>query len=90
MTLWPVQLQHHRPPSSTKFADDTVVVARPPVTMRRPTLDDIANLSLWCQDNSLMLSLSKTKELIVAFRMTSEYLGFFTRHRGFMGLLWGG
>jgi len=31
-------------------------------------LEEVANLSLWGQDNSLMLHVSKTKELIGDFR----------------------
>jgi len=35
-------------------------------------LEEVANLSLWCQDNSLMLNVSKTKQLIVDFRRTQQ------------------
>jgi len=36
-------------------------------------LEEVANLSLWFQDNSLMLNVSKTKELIVDFRRTLQH-----------------
>jgi len=35
-------------------------------------IEEVANLSLWCQDNSLMLNVFKTKELIVDFRRTTS------------------
>jgi len=41
-------------------------------------LEEIANLSLWCQDNTLMLNASKTKELIVDFRRTQQHLRTYT------------
>ena len=34
-------------------------------------LEEVANLSLWCQDNSLMLNVSKT--MIVDFRRTLQH-----------------
>jgi len=46
-------------------------------------LEEVANPSLWCQDNSLMLNVSKTKELIMDFRGLAH-------HWGLMGLLWRG
>jgi len=48
-----------------KFADDTVVVS---TNDEKAYLEEVATLSLWCQDNSLMLNVSTTKELIVDFR----------------------
>jgi len=50
------------------FANDTVVVGLISSNNEKDYLDD--NLSLWCQDNSLMLNVSKTKEGIVDFRRT--------------------
>jgi len=35
-------------------------------------LEEVANLSIWCQDNSLMLSVSKTKELIMDVRRSQH------------------
>jgi len=36
-------------------------------------LEEVANLSLWRQDNSLMLNVSKTKEQIADFRRTQQH-----------------
>jgi len=42
-------------------------------------LEKVANLSLWwCQDNSLMLNVSKTKELIVDCRRTQQHQSTYT------------
>jgi len=57
-----VQLQHYR-----QFADETVVVSLISSKDEKASLEEVANLSLWCQDNSLMLNVSKTKELLVEF-----------------------
>jgi len=65
--------QHHPTPSSFKFADDTLVVGLISGNNGKAYLEDVANLSLWCQDNSLMLNVSKTKELIVDFRRTLQH-----------------
>jgi len=48
-----------------KFVDDTVVVGLISSNDVKAYLEEVANPSLWCQDNSLMLNGSKTKELIV-------------------------
>jgi len=55
-----------------KFADDTVVVGLISGNDEKAHLEEVANLSLWCKDNSLMLNVSKTKELIVDFRRTQR------------------
>jgi len=55
---------------TVKFADDTAVVVLISGNDEKAYLEEVANLSLWCQDNSLMLNVSKTKELIVDFRRT--------------------
>jgi len=47
-----------------KFVDDTVV-GLISGNDEKAYLVEVANLSLWCQDNSLMLNVSKTNELIV-------------------------
>jgi len=54
-----------------KFADDTVVVLISG-NDEKAYREEVANLSLWCQDNSLMLNVSQTKELIVVFRRTQH------------------
>jgi len=52
---------------------DTVVVGLISDNIEKAYLEEVANLSLWCQDNSLMLNVSKTKELIVEFRRTLQH-----------------
>ena len=54
--------------SIVKFADDTVVVGLISDNDEKAYLEEVAGLTLWCQDNSLLLNVSKTKELIVDFR----------------------
>ena len=44
-----------------KFSDDTVEVGLISVNDEKAYLEEVANLSLWCQDNSLMLNLSKIR-----------------------------
>ena len=75
-----------------KFADDTVVVGLISGNDEKAYLEEAANLSLWCQDNSLMLNVCKTKELIVDFRRTQhqDNIRGLTHHWGLMGLLWRG
>ena len=51
-----------------KFADDTVVVGLISGNNEEAYRDEVEDLSLWCQKNSLILNISKTKELIVDFR----------------------
>jgi len=48
-----------------KFVADTVVVGLISGNNEKAYLEEVANLSLWCQDNSLMLNVYKTKQLIV-------------------------
>jgi len=54
------------------YADDTVVVGLISGNDGKAYLEEVAHLSLWCQDSSLMLNVSKTKELIVDFRRTQH------------------
>jgi len=71
-----------RPSSNTivKFADDTVVVVGLiSCNNEKAYQEEVANLSLWCQDNSLMLNVSKAKELIVDFRRTQQHQRTYTR-----------
>jgi len=56
-----------------KFADDTVLVGLISGNNEKAYLEEVANLSLWCQDNSLMLNVSKTQVLIVDFRRTRQH-----------------
>ncbi|KAK1806255.1 hypothetical protein P4O66_000131 [Electrophorus voltai] len=48
-----------------KFADDTVVVGLISDNDERAYLEEIKHLENWCQENNLLLNISKTKELIV-------------------------
>ncbi|KAK1797989.1 hypothetical protein P4O66_000750 [Electrophorus voltai] len=48
-----------------KFADDTVVVGLISDNDERAYLEEIKQLENWCQENNLLLNVSKTKELIV-------------------------
>ncbi|KAK1804699.1 hypothetical protein P4O66_003528 [Electrophorus voltai] len=48
-----------------KFADDTVVMGLISDNDKRAYLEEIKHLENWCQENNLLLNVSKTKELIV-------------------------
>ncbi|KAK1806141.1 hypothetical protein P4O66_000003 [Electrophorus voltai] len=48
-----------------KFADDTVVISLISDNDERAYLEEIKHLENWCQENKLLLNVSKTKELIV-------------------------
>ncbi|KAK1797996.1 hypothetical protein P4O66_000753 [Electrophorus voltai] len=48
-----------------KFADDTVVMGLISDNDERAYLEKIKHLENWCQENNLLLNVSKTKELIV-------------------------
>ncbi|KAK1785701.1 hypothetical protein P4O66_019042, partial [Electrophorus voltai] len=48
-----------------KFADDTVVMGLISDNNERAYLEEIKHLENWCQENNLLLNVSKTKELIV-------------------------
>ena len=58
--------------SIIKFADDTVVVGLISENNEKAYLEEVADLSLWCQDNSLLVNVTKTKELIVDFRRAQQ------------------
>lgn len=53
--------------SIVKFADDTAVVGLISDNIETAYLEEIRNLETWCQENNLLLNISKTKELIVDF-----------------------
>ncbi|KAK1796070.1 hypothetical protein P4O66_008861, partial [Electrophorus voltai] len=48
-----------------KFADDTVIMGLISDNNERAYLEEIKHLENWCQENNLLLNVSKTKELIV-------------------------
>ncbi|KAK1796262.1 hypothetical protein P4O66_009331 [Electrophorus voltai] len=48
-----------------KFADDTVVMGLISDNDQRAYLEEIKHLENWCQENNLLLNISKTKDLIV-------------------------
>jgi len=58
---------------SVNFVANTVVMGLLSGNNEMADLEEIAILSLWCQDNSLMLNLSKTKKLIVDLRRTLQH-----------------
>ena len=51
-----------------KFADDTTVLGLITDNDETAYREDVRDLAVWCQDNNLSLSVSKTKELIVDYR----------------------
>ncbi|KAF7708963.1 hypothetical protein HF521_018020, partial [Silurus meridionalis] len=55
-----------------KFADDTVVVGLINNNDETAYLQEVKNLERWCQENNLLLNISKTKELIVDFSTKRE------------------
>ncbi|KAF7696798.1 hypothetical protein HF521_005216, partial [Silurus meridionalis] len=57
-----------------KFADDTVVVGLISNNDETAYLQEVKNLERWCQENNLLLNVSKTKELIVYFSTKQERL----------------
>jgi len=66
----------------------TLVVGLISGNNEKADLEEVANLSLCCQDNSLMLNVSKTKELIFDFRRTQRQMT--STPLGLMVLLWRG
>ncbi len=62
----------HSSTSIVKFADDTVVLGLINNNDEAAYLDEIERLTSWCQDNCLILNVSKTKELIVDFRKRQQ------------------
>ena len=61
-------------PSNTivKFADDTVVVGQISKGDETAYRKEVEALEQWCQNNHLLLNVSKTKEVIVDFRKGRE------------------
>ena len=51
-----------------KYADDTVVLGNISNNDEEPYRKEIENVIQWCQDNFLVLNVTKTKEMIVDFR----------------------
>ncbi|KAK0152156.1 hypothetical protein N1851_006466 [Merluccius polli] len=68
MTVWPGSA----PTPSTPSVDDTVVVGLISNHDEKAYLEEVADLSLWCQDSSLLMNVPKTKELIVDFRRARQ------------------
>ncbi len=62
----------HSSTSIITFADDTVVLSLISNNDEAAYLDEVERLTSWCQDNSLSLNVSKTKELIVDFRKRQQ------------------
>ncbi|KAK1796912.1 hypothetical protein P4O66_000991 [Electrophorus voltai] len=55
-----------------KFADDTVVMGLISDNNERAYLEEIKHLENWCQENNLLLNVSKTKDLIVDYSKKQE------------------
>ncbi|KAK1805253.1 hypothetical protein P4O66_019595, partial [Electrophorus voltai] len=55
-----------------KFADDTVVMGLISDNDERAYLEEIKHLENWCQENNILLNVSKTKDLIVDCRKKQE------------------
>src|SRR4029434_5679915 len=51
-----------------KFADDTTIVGLITDNEESAYREEVDTLTTWCQDNILSLNISKTKEMIVAYR----------------------
>ena len=51
-----------------KFADDTTAVRLINDNNGPAYREEVRDLAVWCQDNSLSLNVSKTKQLIVDYR----------------------
>ncbi|KAK6312807.1 hypothetical protein J4Q44_G00161540, partial [Coregonus suidteri] len=51
-----------------KFADDTTVVGLITDNDETAYREEVRDLAVWCQDNSLSLNVNKTKEMIVDYR----------------------
>lgn len=62
----------HSSTSIVKFADDTVVLGLIDNNNETAYLDEVENLTSWCQENCLSLNVSKTKEMIVDFRKRQQ------------------
>jgi len=58
----------HSSTSIDTFADDTGVLGLISNNDETAYLDKVERFTSWCQDNSISLNVSKTKELIVDFR----------------------
>ena len=58
----------HNSNSIIKFADDTTVVGLITDNDETAYREEVRELAVWCQDNNLAINVSKTKELIMAYR----------------------
>ena len=58
--------------SIIKFADDTAVIGLITGEDESRYLEEVERLTHWCQENSLLLNTSKTKEMIVDFRLKGD------------------
>ncbi len=57
-----------------KFADDTTVIRLITNNDEAAYRDEVANLSVWCNNNNLFLNVAKTKELIIDFSRFNSIL----------------
>ncbi len=56
-----------------KFADDTTVLGLINNNDETAYRNEVQHLALWCDNNSLVHNIKKTKEIIVDFRKTGQY-----------------
>ncbi len=66
-SLYTQLCSHFRHWNTIKCVDDTAVVGRITDNNEKAYLEEVEDLTRWCQDNNLLLNISKTKELIVDF-----------------------
>lgn len=57
-----------------KFADDTAVVGTITNNDETAYREEVQALTLWCQNNDLVLNTTKTKELVIDFRKREDIL----------------
>ncbi len=60
------------PSNHIKFVDDTTVLGLINNNDETAYRNEVQHLALWCDNNSLVLNIKKTKEIIVDFRKTGE------------------
>ncbi len=56
-----------------KYADDTTVLGLINNNDETAYRNEVQHLALWCDNNSLVLNINKTKEIIVDFLKTGQY-----------------
>ncbi len=65
---------HHSSVSIYKCADDTTITGLITNNNEDHHCEQVTQAVTWCQDSSLQLNISKTKELIMDFRKKHDYI----------------